>query len=60
VTFTCEVNPGANRETQKTVETFTLLRPTWSIDVAEHDKLREDAKKRITDMQAESGMGGKP
>lgn len=60
VTFTCEVNPGGNREAQKTVETFTLLRPTWSIDVAEHDKLREDAKKRIMEMQGESGMGGKP
>jgi len=58
VAFTCEVNPGGNRETQKTVETFTLLRPTWSIDAGEHDKLREVAKKRIMEMQGDTGSGG--
>ena len=45
VTFTCEVtNPDQNNgQPQKTVQTFTVLRPTWSIDPAERDKLREDA-----------------
>lgn len=53
VTFTCEVNDPAQqqKEPDKTVETFTLLRPTWSIDPAEHDKLREDAKTRILALQ---------
>jgi general secretion pathway protein I len=58
VNFTCEVTPGGNREPEKTVETFTLLRPTWTIDAAEHDKLREDAKKRILDMQGQQGGAG--
>ena len=52
VTFTCEIAATSDqREAQKTVETFTLLRPTWSIDPAEHDKLREDAKTRILQIQ---------
>lgn len=53
VTFTCEVSDiGQQRgEPQKTVETFTLLRPTWSIDAAERSKLREDAKSRILQLQ---------
>lgn len=53
VTFTCtatDSNQGA-REPQKTVQTFTLLRPTWSIDPAERDKLRQDAKARILELQ---------
>lgn len=53
VTFTCEVTDSGQQrgEPQKTVQTFTLLRPTWSIDPAERSKLREDAKKRILQMQ---------
>jgi general secretion pathway protein I len=50
VTFTCEVGePGHDAE--KTVQTFTLLRPTWTVDPAEHDKLREEAKTRILELQ---------
>jgi hypothetical protein len=33
------------------VQTFTVLRPTWVVDAAERDKLREDAKQRILDLQ---------
>lgn len=51
VTFTCEVTDPAEKQPEKTVETFTLLRPTWSIDQAEHDKLLQDAKNRILQMQ---------
>lgn len=58
VTFTCEIDSGGAREPQKTVETFTLLRPTWSDDAAERDKLREEAKTRIMQMQQEQGGPG--
>lgn len=50
VTFTCEVSQP-NTTPQKTVQTFTVLRPTWTIDAGEHDKLREDAKTRILQLQ---------
>lgn len=52
VNFTCTVGAAAEAEPQKTVQTFTVLRPTWSIDPAERSKLREDAKQRILEMQA--------
>ncbi len=51
VTFTCEVNDPSSREPDKTVQTFTVLRPTWSVDVTERDKLRQDAKDRIAQLQ---------
>lgn len=52
VNFTCTVGATGEAEPQKTVQTFTVLRPTWSIDPAERSKLREDAKQRILEMQA--------
>jgi len=51
VTFTCEISDSAQGEPAKTVETLTLLRPTWSIDAAERSKFREDAKTRIYNIQ---------
>jgi general secretion pathway protein I len=51
VTFTCELTDPNRPEPEKTVETFTVLRPTWSIDPAERDKLRQDAKTRILEAQ---------
>lgn len=53
VMFTCEVSDPAATEPDKTVQTFTLLRPTWSIDAAERDKLREDVKTRILKLKSE-------
>lgn len=51
-TFTCEVSdPTVPGDPEKTVETFTVLRPTWTVDQAEHDKLRENAKSRILEIQ---------
>ncbi len=50
--MTCTVDMAGAAEKEKTTETFTLLRPTWSIDQAERSKLREDAKTRIMEMQA--------
>lgn len=51
VTFTCEVTEPNKSQPEKTVQTFTLLRPTWSVDPAEHDKLLEDVKTRILQLQ---------
>jgi prepilin-type N-terminal cleavage/methylation domain-containing protein len=57
VNFTCEISDPTATEPEKTVETFTLLRPTWSIDPAERSKLREDAKTRIFDLQGKKKSG---
>ena len=51
VNFTCTIAALGEPEPQKTVQTFMLLRPTWSIDPAERAKLRETAKNRILEMQ---------
>lgn len=51
VTFTCESTAADQREPEKTVETFTVLRPTWSVDASERDKLLQDAKTRILEIQ---------
>ena len=52
VMFTCTSGALAEPEPTQVVQTFMLLRPTWSIDAAERSKLREETKKRITEMQA--------
>ena len=45
VAFTCEV--GDRRST----ENFTVLRPTWSVDQAERQQLKEEARTRILELQ---------
>lgn len=52
VTFTCTSGALTDPEPAKAVQTFMLLRPTWSIDAGERSKLRDEAKKRIAEMQA--------
>jgi general secretion pathway protein I len=54
VVFTCEVNDPAQAQTDKTVQTFMLLRPTWSIDPAARSQLRQDAKNRIAEIQGKT------
>lgn len=54
VNFTCAVGALSEPEPQKTLQTFTVLRPTWSIDAAERSKLREDAKNRILELQGKN------
>lgn len=49
VELTIEVSDSTAAD-QKTVQTFLLLRPTWS-DPAERTKLRQAAKDRITALQ---------
>ena len=51
VTFTCEIADPSKIEPDKQSQTFMLLRPTWVIDTAERDKLKEDAKTRIYELQ---------
>jgi hypothetical protein len=61
VVFTCEIADPAQPQPEKTVQTFSLLRPTWSIDPAARSLLRQDAKNRIYELQgktAGAGSGG--
>lgn len=51
VAFTCEVSDPARPDGDKVTQNFTILRPTWSTDVAERDKLRGDARNRILELQ---------
>ena len=51
VAFTCEITDPSRPQAEKTVQTFTLLRPTWSVDAAERGKLKEDVKTRIAEVQ---------
>ena len=51
VTFTCELASTSGGDPQKAVETFTVLRPTWSIDPAARGQLRSDAHNRILELQ---------
>jgi hypothetical protein len=51
VALTCETAGATQKASDKNVQTFTVLRPTWVVDVAERDKLREDVKTRILDIQ---------
>lgn len=56
VIFNCEISDPARAEPEKTIQTFTLLRPTWSIDVAERDKLRQEARTRILELQGKAAQ----
>lgn len=51
VTFNCELSDAGRPEPERLVQTFMLLRPTWSIDAAERGKLREEAKTRILELR---------
>lgn len=55
VVFTCEISDPARADGDKVTQNFTLLRPTWSTDIAERDKLRADAKERIYALQGKEG-----
>lgn len=53
VNFTCEISDPTKPEPDKQVQTFMVLRPTWVIDVAERDKLKEEFKARIVELQGQ-------
>jgi general secretion pathway protein I len=63
VHFLCEINDPAAPDTPKIAQNFRVLRPTWS-DPAERDKLRQEARQRIQELNANNGgsaaSGGQP
>jgi len=63
VHFLCEINDPAAPDTPKIAQDFRVLRPTWS-DPAERDKLRQEARQRIQELNANNGgsaaSGGQP
>lgn len=50
VTFVCEIADPAKSEPEKVIQTFTVLRPTWS-DPAERTQLLQDVRTRIAELQ---------
>jgi general secretion pathway protein I len=50
VTFVCEVEVPGEMRPREIVQTFRLLRPTWS-DAAERETLRAEARDRILEYQ---------
>ncbi len=57
VNFTCEVTSSNGGDPDKTAQTFTVLRPTWSIDPAARAQLRQDTKNRIFELQGKTADG---
>lgn len=57
VNFTCEISNASRPEPDKLTQSFMLLRPTWSIDVAERDKLKQEARTRIQEIQGKLAEG---
>jgi len=51
VTFTCELAGAAVAKPERYAETFTVLRPTWVIDVGEQTKLRAALRHRIDELR---------
>jgi hypothetical protein len=51
VAFTCEISDPTRPEADRKVQNFTVLRPTWSVDIAERDKLKNEVKMRIHELQ---------
>ena len=54
VHFLCEISDPATPEMPKIAQDFRVLRPTWS-DPAERDKLRQDARQRIQELNKNNG-----
>ena len=54
VTFTCEITAPELAKPEVVTDVFRVLRPTWS-EPADRDRLRNDAKTRITQIQQELG-----
>ena len=51
VTFVCEITDASKGgEPEKTTQTFTVLRPTWS-DATEKTQLRQAVRDRIAEIQ---------
>ncbi len=57
VTFTCEIEAAKETPARTVVETFRLLRPTWS-QPADREALRAESRQRILDLQITSPLSG--
>ena len=51
VVFNCEVADPTRTEPDRLTQQFTVLRPTWVIDTAERDTLKNEIKTRIYELQ---------
>lgn len=51
VAFTCELTDPNRVDPMRSTQQFSVLRPTWVTDVAERDKLKEEMKTRIMEIQ---------
>jgi general secretion pathway protein I len=51
VAFTCEIAGATPTDSAKQTQQFSVLRPTWVTDVPERDKLKEEMKARIYELQ---------
>lgn len=56
VAFTSEISDSTGTRPTKLAQQFTVLRPTWVIDVAERDKLKADIKTRIYELQGKKAQ----
>ena len=60
VTFECDITSPQQSDPDKVIETFTVLRPTWATDTAARNKLLQDVKDRIADLQGKQPNGFQP
>lgn len=51
VALACELTDPARAEPERRTQQLVVLRPTWVTDLAERDKLKEDVKRRILQLQ---------
>ena len=56
VAFTCEISGSTGADTVKQTQVFSVLRPTWVTDVPERDKLKEELKARIYELQGKKSQ----
>jgi general secretion pathway protein I len=57
VAFMCEVAESGAAQPNQLTQHFTVLRPTWVIDTAERDTLKEEIKSRIYELQGKDQQG---
>ncbi len=58
VVFNCEISDSAQPAPEKTVQTFMLLRPTWTVEGSSRTQLKQDAKNRIAEIQGKTVGSG--
>ena len=56
VAFSCQISEVNVLATDKTEQTFVVLRPTWTVDPGERDKLKQELKLRIQELQVKDAL----